>query len=127
MAVFAGSTPKYLIRLRNEAGTQLNPSDLTQVTEVKVFLYNALTGAYVARFILNASTLPAGYTKLTTKVLDTSDTRVLMVLTAAMTLAAEGNRNLIQVNVEMPDAEVPSGTKIVILSGKFHEILKAKT
>jgi len=127
MAVFAGSTPKYLLRIRNEAGTQLDPSNLAQVTEVKVFIYNAITGAYVARFILNASTLPAGFTVLSTKDLGDGDIRVLMVLTAVMTTAAEGNRNEIQVNVEMPDAEVPSGTKVLILKGKFHEVLPAKT
>ena len=36
MAVLSGSTPKYLLRLYNDAGVQLDPSNLSQVLEVKV-------------------------------------------------------------------------------------------
>ena len=128
MAILAGSTPKYLLRIRDESGNQLDPSNPAQVTEVKVFIYNALTGTYIARYCLTTSPLPAGYTLLSTKDLGDGDVRVLMVLTSAMTTAAAGNSNEIQVNVEIPDADVPTtGTRVLIRKGKFHEILKAKS
>ena len=127
MAVLSGSTPKYLLRLRNEAGIQLDPSTLAQVTEVKVFLYNAITGTSIAKFVLRESPLPAGFTALSTKDLGDGDVRVLMVLTAAMTTAAAGNANEIQADVHIPDAEAPDSVRIIKLKGKFHEIQKAKT
>jgi hypothetical protein len=126
MAVLAGSTPKYLLRLYNEAGVQLDPSNLSQVLEVKVFIYNAITGEYVGRFILRESPLPSGFTRLSTKVVETGDVRVLMVLTSAMTSAAAGARNEIQIDIHVPDADVTGGVRIIKNRGKFHEILKAK-
>ena len=46
MAIFAGSTPKFLLKIKNESGTQLDPSDITgstgTVAEVKIFIYNAI-------------------------------------------------------------------------------------
>lgn len=127
MAVLSGSTPKYLLRLYNESGVQLDPSNLAQVTEVKVFINNAINGNSIAKFILRESTLPTGYSRLSTKDLGDGDVRVLMVLTAAMTTAAEGNSNEIQVNVHIPDSEVTGNTRIIILRGRFHEILKSRT
>ena len=127
MAVLSGSTPKYLIRLLNEAGVQLDPSNLAQVTEVKVFINNAINGNSIAKFTLRESPVPTGYSLLTTKDLGDGDVRVLMVLTSAMTTAAEGNSNEIQVNVHIPDADVTTGTRIIIRRGRFHEILKART
>ncbi len=126
MAVLSGSTPKYLLRLYNESGVQLDPSNLAQVLEVKVHLYNAITGDIVGRFILRESPLPSGYTRLTTKIVETGDVRVLMVLTSTMTSAAAGNSNEIQIDIHVPDAEVPGGTRIIKNKGKFHEIVKSK-
>lgn len=127
MAVLAGSTPKYLLRLHNESGVQLDPSNLLQVVEVKVVIYNAFTGDIIGRFILNESTLPAGYSRLTTKVSSTEDVRVQMILTSAMTIAATGNANEVQVDIHVPDADVVGGVRIIKNKGKFHEILKSKT
>jgi hypothetical protein len=126
MAVLSGSTPKYLLRLYNDAGVQLDPSNLSQVSEVKVHLYNAITGDIVGRFILRESTLPAGYLRLTTKAIATGDVRVLMVLTSTMTSAAAGNSNEIQIDIHVPDTEVPGGVRIMKNRGKFHEIVKSK-
>lgn len=126
MAVLSGSTPKYLLRLYNDAGVQLDPSNLSQVLEVKVHLYNAITGDIVGRFILRESTLPAGYLRLTTKAIATGDVRVLMVLTSTMTSAAAGNSNEIQIDIHVPDGEVPGGVRIIKNKGTFHEIVKSK-
>lgn len=126
MAVLSGSTPKYLLRIYNEAGSQLDPSNLSQVLEVKVHLYNAITGDYVGRFILRESPLPDGYTRLSIKAIATGDVRVLLVLTSAMTSAAAGNSNDIQIDIHVPDSDVPGGTRIIKNRGKFHEIVKSK-
>jgi hypothetical protein len=48
-------------------------------------------------------------------------------LSAAQTSGAEGNANKIQVNVSVPDVDAPGGTRVIIKTGKFSEILKAKT
>lgn len=127
MSVIAGATPKYLLRLKDELGNQLDPSDPLEVTEVKVFISNAITGVVIARFILNVGTLPEGYSRLTVKNLGDTDNRVLMVLTSAMTNAAKGNSNLIQVDLHVPDTEAPDGTLIIKRTGKFHEIFPSKT
>lgn len=125
MAVYAGSSPKYLIRLRNQSGIQLDPSNLLQVTEVKVIIFNAINGAVIARFYLRTSP-GEGWTQMVTKDLGDGDVRVLMVLTPAMTLAAKGNSNMIQVEFHVPDTDVPGGSNIILRQGKFHEILPAK-
>lgn len=127
MAVLAGSTPKYHLRLHNESGVQLDPSNLSQVVEVKVFIYNAFTGTSIGKFILNEPTLPAGFSRLTTKTVVEGDVRVQMVLTAAMTTAALGNSNEVQVDIHVPDADVEGGVRIIKNKGKFHEILETKS
>lgn len=126
-AVYAGSTPKYLIKIKDENGVQLDPSDIAVVSEVKVFLYNSFTGTVIGKFYLNTEPEVTGWTQMTVKELSASDKRLLMVLTAAMTQAAEGNSNEIQINTHIVDTDAPSNTRIVIKKGKFHEIKPAKS
>jgi len=125
--VYAGSTPKYLIKIKDKNGNQLDPSDAQQVSEVKVFIYNDINGTIFARLYLNTLPSEEGWTQMTTKEIEEDDIRILMVLTASHTNAAEGNSNVIQVDTHIPDAEVPGGTRVVIKKGKFSEIKPAKT
>lgn len=126
-AVYAGSTPKYLVKIKDEEGLQLNPSLVASVKEVKIFLFNAITGTDIGKFYLNTAPEVSGWTKMTTKDLGNGDIRVLLALTADQTKAAEGNSNSIQIDIHVPDAEVAGGTRIIIEKGKFHEILSAKS
>lgn len=126
MAVVAGSTPKYLIRLRDEQGVQLNPSDTSQVTDVRIIIFNAISGDVIGRFYLNSSP-GEGWIQLSNKIVAYGDHGVLMVLTGAMTTAAAGNANMIQVDVLIPDSEAPGGTYIIKQQGRFHEILPSKS
>lgn len=124
MAVFAGSTPKYLLKIKDEQGLQLDPTNTGVVSEVKVYLYNSITGADVGKFYLRTNP-GTGWSPLSTKDLGGGDKRVLLALSAAQTQAAASNSNTIQVNVHVVDTEAPGGTRIVIKKGKFHEIAPA--
>lgn len=126
--VYAGSTPKYLIKIKDLNGVQLDPRESSQITDVKVFIYNSISGQMIAKFYFNVAPDPVtGWSQLTSKVVSASDIRLLMVLTAAQTIAAEGNNNIIQIDTHYPDSEVPGGEKISIKKGKFHEIRPAQS
>jgi hypothetical protein len=125
MAVYTGSTPKYLIRIRDLAGNQLDPSNSEQVSEVRAIIYNAITGIDIARFRLKGPLLE-GEKRFTTKAVSEGDVRILMVLTSEMTKNAHGNANEIQLNVHIPDDSIEGGMRIEIRRGKFHEVYKAK-
>ena len=127
-AIYAGSTPKFLIKVKDEAGIILNPTDTNQVTGVQVFIFNAITGAVFAKFYYGTEPSPLiGWTLMVHKDISSTDIRLQLILSAAQTQAAEGNANKIQVNVSVPDADAPAGTRVIIKTGKFSEILKAKT
>lgn len=120
--IFSGSTPKYLLKIKDEQGLQLDPTNASQIVDVKIYIYNALTGADVAKFYLNANP-GAGWTALGTQNLGGGDVRVKMILTAAMTAAiTAGGSNVIQVNAHVYDTDYPNNSRIVIQKGKFHEI-----
>ena len=125
MAIYAGSTPKFLLKIKDEAGIQLNPLLLTQVLQVKVYIFNAITNLAWAKFYL--TTMPTGgnWTIMSTSTLSATDIRVRFYLTEAQTNLAEGNDNKIQVNITVPDTET-GGTRTIIKTGKFAEIIKAQ-
>jgi len=126
--IYAGSTPKYLIKIKDEAGVQLDPTNLDQVSKVLVYIYNSITGNVIGRFIYYYGPQEpfSDYTWMQHKDLGNGDVRLLLVLTAAQTIAAEGNGNKIQITVHVPDTEV-AGDRIIIKTGEFSEIVKAKS
>ena len=126
--IYAGSTPVYSVRILDESGVQLDPSNLGQVTEVKIFIYNSITGAEIGKFYLN--TLPSGdgWVKLPTpKTFSAGDVRIMLPLSSSHTRNAEGNSNMIQINAHIVDADALGGVRIDIRKGKFSEILPAKS
>jgi len=126
--IYAGSTPVYSVKILDESGVQLDPSNQAQVTEVKIFLFNSITGTEIGRFYLN--TLPAGtgWIKLPTpKTFGAGDVRVMLPLSSSQTRNAEGNSNMIQINAHIVDADASGGVRIDIRKGKFSEILPAKS
>lgn len=126
--VYAGSTPKYLIKIKDVNGVQLDPRESNQIIDVKAFIYNSISGQMIAKFYFNVAPDPVtGWTQLTSKVISATDIRILMTLTAEQTIAAEGNNNIIQINTHYPDSEAPGGVKISIKKGKFHEIRPAQS
>jgi len=128
MAIYAGSTPKYLIKIKDEQGLQLNPASALQVTGVRVYIYNSISGVEVGRFYYGTAPVPTtGWTLMTVKYIGDNDYRVQLILTAAQTIAAEGNSNKIQINASVPDADVPGGTRVIIKTGEFSEIVKSKS
>jgi len=126
--IYAGSTPVYSVRILDESGTQLDPSDLGQVTEVKIFVYNSITGVEIGRFYLNnLPTGGTGWSKLPTpKTFGTGDVRIMLPLSSSQTKNAEGNSNMIQINAHVVDSDATGGVRIDIRKGKFSEILPAK-
>lgn len=126
MSIYQGSTPKYLARIKDSEGVQLDPSNTAQVVEVKIWIYNVLDGTSVAKFIYPTTTPPAGWRAATLKVLDSTDKRVMFILTAAETLAAKGNQNEIQIEVAFYDTEMPDNKRIEIKKGRFVEIKSAQ-
>lgn len=124
MSIYQGSTPKYLAKIKNDLGIQLDPSNVLEVIEVRVWISNALDGTSVAKFIYPTTTPPAGWRAATVKTLTTSplDRRVMFTLTAAETRAAQGNQNDIQVETTFYDEEMPDNKRIEIGSTRFGEI-----
>jgi hypothetical protein len=121
MAIFQGETPKYLCRIKDSAGTQLDPSNATQVIEVKIWIYNAIDGSSsIAKFIYPTSP-PAGWRAATLHT-DGTDKRVMFILSAAETTAAKGNQNEIQIEIVFYDTEMPDNSRIEIKKGRFSEI-----
>lgn len=126
--IYAGSTPVYSIRILDESGTQLDPSDLGQVTEVKIFVYNSITGADIGKFYLNTLPSGTGWSKLPIpKTFGAGDVRIMLPLSSSQTRNAEGNSNMIQIDAHVVDADAPGGVRIDIRKGKFSEILPAKS
>jgi len=126
--IYAGSTPVYSVRILDESGTQLDPSDLGQVTEVKIFVYNSITGADIGKFYLNTLPSGTGWSKLPTpKTFGTGDVRIMLPLSSSQTKNAEGNSNMIQIDAHVVDADAPGGIRIDIRKGKFSEVQPAKS
>ena len=125
MAIYSGSTPKFLVKIKDEAGIQLDPSNTDQVTEVKITLFNAITSTVFGRFYLNQSS--AGYNiPMTVQDNGEGDLRVKFHLTAAQTEAAEGNSNRIQITITVPDPDIAGG-RVIIKTGKFAEVVRSKS
>jgi hypothetical protein len=126
--LLAGSTPKYLVRLRDENGNQLDPSDTDQIKEVNIWIYNSIDGTVIAKFYLHTQP-DSSWREASTKEVAPGDVRVLFYLTAAETLAAPANKNEIQVKIIVPDTDfgVPNGERTIIKTGRFSDIKPAKT
>lgn len=120
----AGSTPGFYFRIKDDDGNQLDPESATAVIEFKAIIYNAISDVASAKFVLNETPLPSGYTRALVKDLGGGDKRVAIYLTAAQTLALaqEGNNNKIQVEVTYYDTDYDSNSKIVVKTGKFPEV-----
>lgn len=127
MAIYAGSTPKFLVKIVDEDRVQLDPSNALQVKEVLIYISNSITNTIVAKLYLNNSPDAEDNTwgQSTMKDLGGGDKRVLFALTAEQTKAAEGNRNNIQVTYTIPDMDLPSGERTIIKKGHFHEVKPA--
>jgi hypothetical protein len=128
MSIKAGSTPKYLVRIKDETGIQLDPENLAEVIEVKIWIYNSITGTDVAKFYLNTLPSPStGWRKAYVKQITPTDKRILFTLTADETNAAKANKNDIQIEVVIPDTDFESGNQVIIQSGRFVDIKSSKS
>lgn len=126
--LYAGSTPKYLTRIRDENGVQLDPENIAQIIEVRIWIFNSISGTVVAKFYLNTSPTPAdGWRQAEVKEISPTDKRVLFTLTAAETTAAPANKNEIQIEITIPDTDFDDGKRIIIKAGRFSDIKPAKT
>jgi hypothetical protein len=126
--LYSGSTPKYLTRIRDEAGVQLDPEDIDQILEVRIWIYNAISGTIVAKFYLNTLPTPStGWRQASVKEIITGDKRVLFTLTAAETSAAPVNKNEIQIEITIPDADFDDNKRVIIKTGRFSDIRPAQT
>jgi len=121
--IYSGSTPKFLIRIRDENGNQVDPSDPQSISDAFLLIYNYLTGAVVGRFYLNQEPAPnAGWLQMTIFQVAPGDKRIRFVMTEAQTEAAEGNNNMIQLTIHFVDPDCENSTRIDIKKGRFPEI-----
>lgn len=122
MSLYQGETPKYLVRIKDANGVQLDPSNVAQVVEVKIWIYNSITGESIAKFVYPTSP-SAGWRAATIKVISGEGKRLLFILTEAETEAAKGNSNIIQIQTIFYDDEnPPSNARTEIKKGQFDEI-----
>lgn len=127
-ALLAGSTPKYAIRITDKNGLQLDPSDVAQVVEVRIWVYNSIDGTSIAKFYLNTPPSPIGdWRAAVVKTVAPGDKRVVFYLTSAETIAAQPNTNEIQIEITYPDADYVDGHKIENGVARFPAISPAKT
>ena len=126
--LYAGSSPKYLTRIRDENGVQLDPENIAQILEVRIWIFNSISGTVVAKFYLNTAPTPAdGWRQATVKDVTPTDKRVLFTLTPAETNAAPANKNEIQIEITIPDTDFDDGKRVIIKTGRFSDIKPAKT
>jgi hypothetical protein len=128
MSVFQGSTPKFLTRIKDSSGVQLDPSDVDQVIEMFIWIYNAISGAIIAKLYLN--TLPeadVGWRALVVKQIVPGDKRLLFYLTKEESEAAHSNNNEIEIKLILPDVDAPDGEYITIGKKRFSEVKPAKS
>jgi len=124
--IYQGSTPKFLVRIKDENGNQIDPSDSQIIVEAKIYLYNAINGTIIGKFYLNTDPEPnTGWIHMTIEEITETDKRIQLILTSAMTKAAQGNSNMIQINLHFVDPDCPGSVRIDIKKGKFPEITKA--
>lgn len=122
-AIFAGSTPKYLIRIKDKTGVQLDPSDVGQLTDLRIWIFNNIDRTVIAKFYLNTAPDPIGtWRKADVKDVAPGDKRVMFTLTAAETLAAPPNTNGIQIETTIPDTDYSSNIRVDIGSARFPEV-----
>lgn len=123
MPLYQGETPKYLCKFKDALGVQLDPSDSAQISEVRIWINNAIDGSLVAKFIYPTSP-STGWRAATVKTVATLplDRRIMFMLTAAETRAATGNQNNIQIETTFYDEEMPDNKRIEIGSAEFGEI-----
>jgi len=124
--LYAGSTPKYLTRIKDENGVQLDPSDLNQIIEVRIWIYNAISGSVVAKFFLNTPPSGSDWRQASVKEIIGGDKRILFTLTVTETEAAPANKNEIQMEITVPDIDFPDGKRIIIKTGRFPDIRPSK-
>lgn len=126
--IYAGSTPKYVIRVKDALGNQLDPSSTGQVLDMRIWVFNAVTGDVIAKRYLNSIPSPSeGWVKANVKEIVPGDKRVLIYLTALETSLAPTDTSDIQVEITFPDPDYPDGKRVEITKGRFYEIQTGKT
>jgi len=126
--IYSGSTPKYAIRVKDRDGVQLNPSSVGQIIDMRVWVFNAVTGGVIAKRYLNTIPSPSeGWLKADVKEVSPGDNRVLFYLTASETLLAPTNTSEIQVEITFPDSDCSDGKRIEIAKARFYELQTAKS
>ena len=127
--LYQGSTPKYLTRIRDENGAQLDPENSAHILEVRIWIYNSISGVEIAKFYLNTPPVPStGWRQATVKDVTLTDKRVMFFLTAAETNLAPPNKNEIQIEVTVPDTDCPpDNERIIKKKGRFPDIAPAKS
>jgi hypothetical protein len=129
MEIYAGSTPKLLVKIKDADGVQMDPEDADQIIDVRIKIYNAISGAIIAKFYLNAVPTPStGWRQADVKVLSSQDKRLVLTLTAEETHAAPGNQNDIKVEVIVPDTDMVDSNdeRTEVMVGHFPEIKHTK-
>jgi len=124
MPIIAGSTPKFLVKIKDENGLVMDPEDGAAVIDVLIWIYNAISGTIIAKFYLNA--LPAaddGWRQITRV---TADDSLVLTLTAEETLNAPGNQNEIKIAVTVPDTDFADSQRTEVNIGNFPEIKHTK-
>lgn len=126
--IYSGSTPKYVIRVKDANGNQLDPSSTGQILDMRIWVLNTVTGEVIAKRYLNSIPSPSeGWLKANVKEVAPGDKRVLIYLITSETSLAPTNTSDIQVEITFPDPDYPDGKRIEIIKGRFYEIQTAKT
>ena len=125
--MYAGSTPKYYIELKDENGVQLDPDVIGEVIEVILFAYKLDEDqTEVTKFYLNVLPTGTDWTEFGVVDLGGGDKRIIWWFTDAQTKANVGNDLMVQVKLTIPDTEMPNNQRVITATGKMEAIQSAK-
>lgn len=125
--IYSGSTPKFLIRIKDSDGTVLDPDD-SGVLQIRIIIFNSLTGETITKQYYKGALENYDKTRTKRKVDDDSVPYLLFSLSKQETENAKGNSNQIQVEIDVVDQDIPTtNTRTVVEQGKFCEIKQGKS
>lgn len=123
--IYAKSTPKFLAKLKDNTGTVLDP-DAETVIQVRILIQNALDESVLTRQYYKGASPGATWdsTRTKRKLDDDSVPYLMFSLSAVETTAAKGNKNIIQMEIDVTDSDIPTTNKrTVIMKGEFPAIM----
>ena len=123
--IYANSTPKFLISIKDASDVVIDPND-ANVIQIRIIIQNATNDKVLTRQYFKGTSPGATWdaTRTARKLDDDDVPYLLFSLSKTETLGATGNKNRIQIEVDVTDTDIPTTNKrTIIKKGDFPQIL----